>query len=312
MGFLRDIVKLPGKLISGITGETGADAAQQAARIQGPAIKEAAGIEAEAIRSILPLLQEQMGLTKERFAPFVEAGAAALPEFQRGTTAGGLDEILTQIMGGEAFQGLREQRTRDVQGMLGAGGLTRSGEAISAGADISADLALQLQNILSQGQQSLISGGRAAAAGEAGETGNITQQIINAITGAAGAEAGGVRQAAGATASGILGGAQAQAQGLQNLLNIGGTLGSAAILSSDPRLKENVRNLGKIGPLDLVEWDWVPELEGDFFKDAPKIGFMSTQVAEHYPEFVEEFGGYDAVNYPDLLNKLEEDGEKWH
>jgi len=347
----RGIGSVATDVFEGVTGKTGAEAAIRAGELQAGAIGESAALQAEAGREAagisaaasdrsINLLMEQLGITREQFDPFLQAGVGALPELQRGfqaprgTTAGGLEESLAEIMGGGAFGELVEERQRGIQGQLAAGGLTRSGTAIEEAARVPTDLALQLENLLFgrasgaeteriRGLESLVSGGRSAAAQEGGQTGNLTQSIIQAITGGAqaqaqaltgiaGATGAGITGGAGATASGILGGAQSQAQGIQNLLNLGGGLGSALIMSSDPRLKENVRHIGKVGELDLVEWDWIPELGSDFFKDAPRMGFMSTQVREFYPEFVHELGGYDAIDYTGLRDKLTEEGAAWH
>lgn len=290
-----------------ITGQAGAEAAREAGDIQAGAIGEAARIQSESAERSVQLLMEQLGITREQFAPFVQAGVGALGDVQQGATTTGLDQRLNEIMGGDFFGGLVEERQRGVQGQLAAGGLTRSGAAVEEAARVPTDLAFQIENLLSGRQQNLVSMGQSAAAGESGQTGLLTQNIIQALTGGAAATAQGITGAAGATASGILGGAQSQAQGTQNLLNTG-----ALLIASDPRLKENVRHLGKIGKLDLVEWDWIPELGDDFFKDAPRMGFMADKVKEIYPEFVHDLGGYDAVDYSGLRAKLTEESATWH
>lgn len=330
-------------IVRGITGQTGAEAAYRSGQLQAGAITRASELESAAAEQALQQLTEQLGITREQFAPFVEAGLGAFPALQEAIASqqGGarlpelprsFEETLSQAISGGGFEKLLEQRQRGVQGQLAAGGLTRSGTAITEAARIPTDVALDLESRIAgreqaqfagglaregmrfgQGQtnienlQRLFSGGQAAAAGEAGQTGNITQSIINAITGGARAQGQGITGAAGATASGILGAGQSQSQGIQNLLNLAVT----AYAASDPRLKENVRNLGKIGELDLVEWDWIPELGEDFFKDSIRMGFMSTQVREYYPQYVHELGGYDVINYTGLNKQLEQEGKKW-
>jgi hypothetical protein len=268
----------------------------------GPGAKatgQAAGVQAEGFEEALRVLQEQLGITRGQFAPFLEAGREALPGVQAASTVGGLDQIINQIMGGEAFGGLVEERQRGIEGTLAAGGLSRSGAAIEEGARIPTDLALQLEQLLTGRKQNLAGTGLTATSAEAGQTGNLTQQIIQAITG--GAQA---------TASGILGSQQARTQGIQNLLNLGGTLGAGALQGafSDPRLKENIKKIGKIGPLDLVRWDWIPELGDSFVKTFPTVGYLSTQVKEIFPHHVSEFGGYDVIDYPELNKEL----VTWH
>lgn len=318
MGVLGDILGGAADIL-GLGGDTGAPI--EAARLQSEAEKEAAALRAAAFERALPMLQEQLGLTRGQFDPFVKAGIGALPELQRGfqapagTTVGGLEEMIAQIMGGEAFGGLVEERQRGIQGQLAAGGLTRSGRAIEEAAAIPTDLALQLENLLTgrqfgaeqqriSGLESLAGGGRAAAGAGAGISSNILANIINAITGQAGVEAGGITRGAEATASGILGKAEAEAGGIQNLLNLGGTLGSAAIKFSDPRLKKNIKVIGKVGPLDLVEWEWHEEFDDTIVNQFPTMGYLSTQVKEHYPEHVYEFGGYDVIDYPSVNERL--------
>lgn len=313
------IVDLPSVLDEfGLGGAGGAEAAQRAADIQGEAYREAAGLQAEAIRSLLPMLQERLGITGAQFQPFMEAGTGAISGLQRGfqapqgTTAGGMEGILQSIIGGDTFQSLVGERQRGIQGQLAAGGLTRSGTALTEAAKIPTDLALQLENQLFgrqfageqeriRGLENLFQGGLSATGQGANATGNLFQSIINAITGAAGAEAGGITGGAEAAASGILGAEQARAQALQNAMNLGGGIAAGF---SDPRLKTNIRVIGKVGPLDLVEWDWIPELEDSFVKDFPTMGYLSTQVKELYPEYIYEFGGYDVIDYPEVNNAL--------
>lgn len=309
--------------ILGLGGEKGAQAAAGAGQLQAGAYKEAAGITSEAIRSVLPMLQERLGITAEQFLPFMQAGTGAISGLERGfqappgTTAGGMEDILSSIIGGETFSNLVSERQRGIQGQLAAGGLTRSGTALTEAARIPTDIALDLENRLFgrqygaeqeriRGLENLYQGGLSATGAQAGISGNLLQNIINAITGAAGAEAAGITGGAEATASGILGAAQAKTQAKQNLLNLGGTLG-AAYLFSDPRLKTNIRIIGKIGPLDLVEWDWIPELGDSIVSEFPTMGYFSTQVKELYPDLVEEFGGYDVINYPAVNERL-----LWH
>lgn len=314
MGLLGSFAK-----VLGLGGDTGAPV--EAARLQSEAAKEAAAIQAASFERALPMLQEQLGLTRGAFDPFIQAGVGALPELQRGfqapagTTAGGLEDIINQIMGGEAFGGLVEERQRGIQGQLAAGGLTRSGRAVEEAAAIPTDLAFQLENLLTgrqfgaeqqriSGLESLVSGGRAATGAEVGASGDIIANIVNAITGQATAAGTGITRAAEAEASGQLGAAQAEAGGIQNLLNLGGLLGSAAIKFSDPRLKKNIKTIGKIGPLDLVEWEWREEFDDTIVNTFPTMGYLSTQVKEHYPEHVHEFGGYDVIDYPSVNERL--------
>ena len=94
----------------------------------------------------------------------------------------------------------------------------------------------------------------------------------------------------------------------------GAASGIASLFSSfsDPRLKENVEKIGEINKLNLYQWDWIPETEGTLVEHLPTIGFLTTEVKEHYPDYVFEFSGYDAISYDALLNKLSEDNQGVH
>ncbi len=65
----------------------------------------------------------------------------------------------------------------------------------------------------------------------------------------------------------------------------------AAFASSDRRLKENIKKIGKRGLLDLYSWTWK-------FKGGGSVGFMSDEVKDICPEAVlkDEYG-FDMVNY---------------
>lgn len=298
-----------------LLGKRGAAEAMSAAQLQAAAAIKAAEIGAESQERGLEAMLEQMGITREQFAPFLEAGAGALPELregyqpQKGSTIGGLDEMLSQIMDSDTFGGLVEERQRGVQGQLAAGGLTRSGRAIEEAAAIPTDLAFQLENLIYgrgqtdeiariQGLQNLVQTGLSAAGTGSSQGGSLTQQISSQLGGIGATQGQGLTQSAEAIASGIYSGQQARAQGTQNLL------GLAAAFFSDPRLKMNIKKIGEIGPLDLVEWEWIPELNDSFVKEFPTMGFLSTQVKEHYPDYVGEFGSYDVIDYKSLNEEL--------
>lgn len=288
--------------IDSVTGQSGVAASTQAGDIQAGAITEAAQLGAASQAEIQALLEQQLGITQEQFAPFLAAGTGALPGVQQASTIGGLDQRIAEIMGADTFQPLVEERTRSVQGMLGAGGLTRSGAAITEGARIPTDLAFEIENMLAGRESGLAQTGLSAAAQTADRSGGLLSQITQAITGGTESLMSGITGAAGATASGILGGAQSQAAGTQNLLNLGGVLGAAAI--SDPRLKENIVKIGEIAGLGIYEWDYIEEVK-DSCLAKMKSGFMADEVKEAYPQHVVEFAGYDLIDYESLLNEIE-------
>lgn len=86
-----------------------------------------------------------------------------------------------------------------------------------------------------------------------------------------------------------------QGQQLQNnLFGLGGGLGAAAILKSDRRLKKNIHKIGKLmNGLNVYTFDY---LWGE-----SSVGVMADEVKAIKPESVINIGGYDHVNYSEIL-----------
>ena len=106
-----------------------------------------------------------------------------------------------------------------------------------------------------------------------------------------------------AGSAGILTDAQAGAAAKQQALNTAAT--AAQIFFSDPNLKENIEEIGQVGPLKLMQWDWLEKTKGTMIDKCMTIGFMADEVKEIFPQFVHEFCGLMVVDYPNLLNELE-------
>ena len=102
---------------------------------------------------------------QEVLAPYLNAGNNALPALSASATPGGMDQMFSEIMGGNQFKTLLDERTRSAEGALSAGGLTRSGAGVSAMADIPSDLAMQLEQVLNKRNQNLVNTGGNAALG---------------------------------------------------------------------------------------------------------------------------------------------------
>ena len=252
---------------------------QQAAGIQSSAITEAGAVESDYLNQALQQIQGLLGTS----------GGA--------TTAGGLDDALSQILGGDQFGSLVEERQRGITGQLAAGGLTRSGAAITEGARVPTDLAFEIENMLA-GRQSE----------DRQFTGDVTGQIAQLLAGIGGTKGGAIRGAAEAEASGILGEKQfdfqqSQANQQSSDNTTAAIITGLALAFSDPRLKENIKELGKIGPLTLVEWDWKSETP-EIVKKCRTSGFLSTDVKKHYPEHVSQVCGFDVIHYEDLSHAI--------
>ncbi len=294
--FIRDPLDL--------SGEQASAAGSRANKAQQKSIREAIKIiQSQGLvnQGLFSNAQNQLGGAADLFSPFFNAGQQGIEGLLQGSTTEGFGQRLEDILGGSAFGGLVDERQRALQGQLAAGGLTRSGTALEEAAAIPTDLAFQIENALTGRSQNLASLGLEGARGGAGlqgisamltqsqaQSGSSLAQDIASLLGAGGA----------ANASNIV---NTQANQTQGARGIGQILAS---FFSDPRLKENIVKLGEVGSLDLVQWDWKPEFNGSIVADSPNVGFLSTQVREHYPEYVKEFGGFDVIDYHGLVERL--------
>lgn len=236
-------------------------------------------------------IEEEFGRVSGTLDPFVTAGAEALPGVVQGTTAGGLDERLREIFGGESFRALTGERERAVRGQLAAGGLTRSGTAVQELANVPTELGFQIENLLAGRQTGLAGQGFGAAttlgqfgAGSAANVANIQR---------------GVGQS---EAAGIISGAEAESAGATNVLR--GLSGGLSFFS-DRRLKTNIVKVRDIGELGWYRWDWIPGTEDTIVSSCDNEGFMSDEVKQHFPDHVYEFGGFDVLDYSSIVKELE-------
>jgi hypothetical protein len=253
------------------------DAAQQAGQLQYDAAMAGVGE-----------LRRQFDTTTGNLQPFVQAGLSQLPGALQASTAGGLDARLKQIMGGEAFGSLVAERGKVVNNQLSQGGLTRSGAALREAARIPTDVALALESELFGRQSNLLGSGQNAAAG----LGALGSQNASGIAGLLGR--GGDALAQSAVAQGQIATGRTQ-----------NAVGIASLFFSDPRLKENMEPIGKIGPLTLYEWDWKEEARG-IMGCSMNLGFDADEVAKHFPQHIVEFAGFKAIDYAALTDELKE------
>jgi hypothetical protein len=259
----------------------------------------------------------QLDLSLQNLQPFSDAGMPALAGLEQGSTLGGFSRNLSDIFNSPSFDPIVAERMRAANSALGSAGLTRSGGAIQAAADIPLDVALGLEQLLS-GRRSELAG--------LGFDSSAQQSLLRS---AAGSGAANIRIGQGAnSANSIL--AQQQAKTQRNE-NIGGFLGGSNIagggggggggldlggiisigskiagLFSDPRLKTNIKPVGDFHGMNVYEWDWidgVPELLGE---DLMNTGFLADEVAEKYPEYSGESHGFLTIDYKGLVNHLEE------
>jgi hypothetical protein len=124
----------------------------------------------------------------------------------------------------------------------------------------------------------------------AGNQANILQNTAsneaNALTGAAAAQAGG-----------IVGAANARGASAQNILDLGGQIGGAAMkFFSDPRLKTNIVKTGTENGHNIYTWKWNDKASelGLFGLSA---GVMADEINAINPEAITIKDGYMMVDY---------------
>lgn len=238
-------------------------------------------------------IRRQFDITSRNIKPFLDAGAEQLPTLQERTSVDGLDSILAEIFGSENFQTLRDERQLSAQNQLAAGGLTRSGTALQEAARVPTDLGFQIEQLLTGRSQDLAYKGQNAAA----QLGSFGDSASGGIAGLS-------QNTGQGFANGQLADQQARQQGFSNVVGAAATIGS--IFFSDPSLKENVEEISKIGPLGVYQWDWKKSTEGTLLDGCGTVGFMADEVEALYPQFVFNFGGFMMIDYPALLDHLDE------
>jgi len=88
----------------------------------------------------------------------------------------------------------------------------------------------------------------------------------------------------------------AQIQGQQNLLGTATSLGGAALMFSDKRLKKNIERIGRANGHNIYKWEWKDSGRKDM-----STGVIAQEVMEINPEAVTEAdNGYLMVDYSKL------------
>ena len=177
------------------------------------------------------------------------------------------------------------------------GCLNSSGVGVRQIADITTELGFQLEQLLSGRQSNIASSGLNATT----NLGQLSGQASGNIAGILGASGK-------AGASGILGDAQAKSAGIGQIASIAAVV--LPLIFSDPDLKENVEEVGKINDLKVYQWDWIKEAQDTMVGLCHTMGFMADEVQEKYSQYVSEFNGWKVIDYSSLLNNLEIDNNK--
>lgn len=269
-GFLGKILD-PGGLVGGLSGKTGAAAAEEASRIEREEI----------------LRQFEQG--QANLKPFLEAAQRQIPGIERQLTPGGFESFLGDIR--PELQGflapIEARKAATAQTQLGRAGLNVPGAVTEA-----AQIDPVLFNDLLLGAEADLFTNRFTLSGLGEGAGGVLSEL-GQRTGSAVAQS---EQLANQLAQ------QSKAAGQQNIL---GLAGLAAGFFSDENLKDDIETIGSFKGLDIIKWTWksfVPESWKDI-----TIGFSAQNVLQLYPQFVHEKNGFLAIDRPGLMEHLNGD-----
>lgn len=222
--------------VDAITGQTAADAAQDAAALQA----QAAIAQADATREATEMTVEEQRLAREQarsdLQPFVQFGQGFMGTARDAITSSqDLFNDPMAIMQNPMFAAIQEDTRRRIMqnsavgGRLGTGGTLEALEtsALRTGFDIlNTERNAMLQN--ARFMSDVVGMGQSAAAGQGSASLQAGSNIGNAITQGNQIAGNLATSAANAQAAGIVGSANAQQQGIMNIANLGATLFGAA------------------------------------------------------------------------------------
>lgn len=222
--------------------------------------KAGAGTQARmsALQQSETIRQQQIGISGAQ----LQAGVSGL---QTGYQAqmGALGNVYG-VTSANLQQGLQTTNAATLQGIAGLTQVAQAGQGLYAGS----------QNYLAQaaqssGQAAQIAGSSAAQVGQLDSNWAIEQQKMKAEK------------------SGTL---------LGGLMSAGSSLGSAAILASDKRLKTKITKIDEINGHNIYTWDWIEGHDYGYNK-----GVLAQEVLEKQPDAVIVMdNGYYAVDYSKL------------
>lgn len=222
--------------VDAITGQTAADAAQDAAALQA----QAAMAQADATREATEMTVEEQRLAREQarsdLQPFVQFGQGFMGTARDAITSSqDLFNDPMAIMQNPMFAAIMQDNQRQIlqntaaRGRVGTGGTAEAlqNAALRTGFDIlNTERNAMLQN--ARFMSDVVGMGQSAAAGQGSASMQAGGNIANAITQGNITAGDLTTSAADAEAAGIVGGANAQQQGIMNVLNLGATLFGAA------------------------------------------------------------------------------------
>jgi hypothetical protein len=257
-----------GDIAGGLTGETAADAAIEAARIQQEGVSE--GIAAtEAAR------EQGLGFLE----PFSGVGQSAIEQ------QGFLTDPQAQfdfLQNNPLFQASLEQAGTETKNLAAARGRLSAGDTLQ---QLSKNVLLSASPLIQQQKGSimdLLNLGTNVAGSQANIATGAGANIADLITSGSAVEA-----------AGVTGAANAQAQGSQNILQ---TALLAGAVFSDRRLKSNLNKITEINGYSIYSWTW-NKLAESLGLVGTGQGVIAQYVFETNPEAITIENGYMKVNY---------------
>ena len=318
----------------------------QAAGMMAGATMGAAHLSFQAAEMSLAQQQAQYDESVARLSPYAQTGLDSLPDVQEAATLDGMEARIARILETDSFQALRDERQASAEGALASAGVSRSGAAASAAADIDIGTALGLDGELYGRQMNNVAIGQSAAAGQNYAGQNFANQATAINTGTAanvgnlmmqgaGQQAGFIVQGANAAAQGqfnngqfaqqaayyggqgVQGSANAMSAGMINNANSGvqfannRTQSAIAIAGTIASFFSDERlkeNMLPIGKVsDLTVYEWDwRDAMRDLIGTEMSTGYSAQEVQEKYPDCVTTIGGVLAVLYPKLNHILNE------
>ncbi len=245
-------------------------------------------------------------------------GAFDVNEFGQGLTLEGYGNQLASISDPNgAFAPLIQDRMTSAQNMLGAAGLTRSGNAAEAAASIPMELAMGISDKMF-GRQSTTANNLGSIDQDLyGNLANLelsqAANIANLETGMGQVEADRIssqgaiaspfqsiiNSAVGGAISPMISGAAGAVGGAASA-GMGALLAPLIGMFSDERLKQNMKIIGRDREFTFYSWDWIPEVE-ELGLPLMNHGLIAQDVEKIAPEYVFNIGSLKAVNYDELF-----------
>jgi hypothetical protein len=180
---------------------------------QQDAIKDASKATQAGMQKGVDYIQNNQDQYRGQIQPYADQGGQFLQPQAQGATLQGFGQNMNDMYNSNALQPMIDERMRDANSYMSSQGLSRSGGAAQAAADIPAEMMMQLEQMLYGRGSNMLDTGYNANQNLAQFGQQDATNIANLYSGQGAAES-----------SGILGKQQARQAGFENIANTGMTL----------------------------------------------------------------------------------------